>query len=92
METVFTPVQSLSGGALIGLAAVALMLLRGRILGATGILAGALLPASRYDWTWRVMMLVGLFAGLSPRSFAATGTFMLTTGLTVYVMRHILGA
>jgi|TARA_R110000850_G_scaffold11172_11_gene38522 uncharacterized membrane protein YedE/YeeE len=143
METVFTPVQSLSGGALIGLAAVALMLLRGRILGATGILAGALLPASRYDWTWRVMMLVGMFAGpwvyfliagqlpeisvpastlllllggflvgigvtlgsgctsghgvcglarLSPRSFAATGTFMLTTGLTVYVMRHILGA
>jgi uncharacterized membrane protein YedE/YeeE len=30
-------------------------------------------------------------ARLSPRSIAATTTFMLTTGLTVYVIRHILG-
>lgn len=142
METAFTPIASLVGGVLIGLAAVALMLLRGRIMGATGILAGALRPASLYDWTWRVLLLVGMFAGpwviftatgalpdiqvpvstaalvvggfivgigvtigsgctsghgvcgmarLSPRSFAATGTFMLTTGVTVYVIRHVLG-
>ena len=30
-------------------------------------------------------------ARLSPRSFAATATFMLTTGLTVYVLRHVFG-
>jgi hypothetical protein len=30
-------------------------------MGATGILAGVLLPASRYDWVWRVMMLAGMF-------------------------------
>lgn len=31
-------------------------------------------------------------ARLSPRSIAATLIFMLTTGLTVYVIRHVLGA
>lgn len=31
-------------------------------------------------------------ARLSRRSFAATLTFMLTTGVTVYVIRHVLGA
>jgi hypothetical protein len=31
-------------------------------------------------------------ARLSPRSIAATLTFMLTTGATVYVVRHVLGA
>ena len=30
-------------------------------------------------------------ARLSPRSIVATATFMLTTGITVYVVRHILG-
>jgi uncharacterized membrane protein YedE/YeeE len=31
-------------------------------------------------------------ARLSPRSLVATVTFMLTTGITVYVIRHVLGA
>lgn len=141
METAFTPATSLAGGMLVGLAAVALMLLSGRIVGATSVLAGVLLPTSQYDWTWRVLLLVGMVAGprvyiaiagqmstivvsvsksllalggflvgigvtlgsgctsghgvcgiarLSPISVAATGTFMLATGLTVYVIRHIL--
>lgn len=30
-------------------------------------------------------------ARLSPRSIVATVTFMLTTGLTVYIVRHVLG-
>ncbi|TMV80425.1 YeeE/YedE family protein, partial [Thioclava sp. BHET1] len=40
--TAFTPWAALCGGALIGLAAVLLMALHGRILGATGILSGLL--------------------------------------------------
>jgi uncharacterized membrane protein YedE/YeeE len=143
METAFTPYASLMGGALIGLASVLLMLVRGRIFGATGILAGALLPTSRTDALWRMLLLAGMLTGpwaffaltgalpvidvpvsttmllvggfivgvgvtlgsgctsghgvcgmarLSPRSFVATGTFMLTTGITVYVIRHVLGA
>ncbi|MEP3944666.1 hypothetical protein [Ascidiaceihabitans sp.] len=62
METSFTPLASLAGGVLIGLAAVCPMLLRRRIMGATGILAGALWPASRSDWTWRAAMLAGMLA------------------------------
>ena len=42
IETLFTPWQSLSGGVLIGLASVLLMLTLGRIMGATGVLAGVL--------------------------------------------------
>lgn len=142
METAFTPIASLAGGLLIGLSAVLLMLLRGRIMGATGVLAGALLPASRTDWTWRVLLLIGMLCGpwiyltfsgalpaiqvpvstgmlliggflvgigvtlgsgctsghgvcgmarLSPRSIAATLTFMVTTGITVYLVRHVMG-
>ncbi len=30
-------------------------------------------------------------ARLSPRSFAATVTFMLTTAATVYIIRHVIG-
>ena len=142
MITTFTPIASLFGGALIGLAAVLLMLMLGRIMGATGILTGLFAPQSSQDWAWRAAVLLGMVSGpaayltltggfpavdvpvsipvmmaggflvgigvtygsgctsghgvcgmarLSPRSIAATATFMLTTGLTVYVMRHMIG-
>lgn len=142
IETAFTPFQSLAGGALIGLAAVLLMATLGRIMGATGILAGILQPSSMSDWSWRVAMLAGMVTGplavmlltgsmpavqvpvsmpmlmiggfivgvgvtfgsgctsghgvcgmarLSPRSIAATLTFMATTGITVFVIRHVIG-
>lgn len=60
METTFTPLASLAGGALIGLSAVMLMGLLGRIMGATGILAGALSSADSSDRSWRIMVLVGM--------------------------------
>lgn len=63
METTFTPLQSLGGGALIGLAAVLLMATVGRIMGATGILAGALQPSGLSDWTWRASVLAGMVSG-----------------------------
>ncbi|MBL4891666.1 MAG: YeeE/YedE family protein [Rhizobiaceae bacterium] len=143
METVFTPVQSLGGGALIGLSSVLLMLVFGRIMGATGILTGFFTPSSFSDWQWRAMVLAGMItaplvylattgefptvdvtvstpmllvggfivgigvtygagctsghgvcgmARFSPRSIAATITFMATTALSVYVVRHVIGA
>ena len=142
IETVFTPWQSLGGGVLIGTASVLLMLFLGRIMGATGILAGVIAPTSMADWSWRAAVLVGMISGpvavlllsgqmpqvqvpsstpmlvlggllvgigvtfgsgctsghgvcgmarLSVRSIAATATFMVTTGVTVYVIRHVLG-
>jgi uncharacterized protein len=57
----FTPLSGLSGGALIGLAAAALMLLTGRLAGVSGILGG-LLQASPADRGWRIAFVAGLIA------------------------------
>jgi len=143
IDTIFTPWQSLAGGALIGLASVLLMLTLGRILGATGILAGVLTPTTHPDTGWRLAVLAGMVTGplavlaltgqmpvvqvpvtlpmlliggflvgigvtygsgctsghgvcgmarLSRRSIAATATFMVTTAITVFIIRHVLGA
>lgn len=63
METAFTPWASLGGGALIGLAAVLLMGLHGRILGATGILSGLLRTGDPADWRLRAAIVVGMATG-----------------------------
>lgn len=63
IETAFTPWLSLAGGILIGVAAILLMLFAGRIMGATGVLAGLLQPASRQDFTWRAAVLAGMVSG-----------------------------
>lgn len=140
METSFTPIEALLGGSLIGIAAVALMALHGRVAGMTGILTGVIQPKG--DWDWRLAFLVGAIAApglillttgtslplqaelpswaiivggllvgvgvtfgggctsghgvcgiarLSMRSIIATITFMVTTFITVFVIRHLLG-
>ncbi|WP_071675600.1 YeeE/YedE family protein [Nioella nitratireducens] len=142
METEFTPLVSAFGGVLIGTASVLLMLFMGRIMGATGILAGLFSPASREDFYWRAAILAGMvsaplaylavmgqmpavqvpvstpmlliggfivgigvtfgsgctsghgvcgMARLSPRSITATISFMIGTGITVFVIRHVIG-
>ncbi|MGL4236162.1 YeeE/YedE family protein [Tabrizicola sp.] len=63
METEFTPWTSLGGGALIGLAAVLLMALHGRILGVTGILGGLMRFNDPPDWWLRAALVVGMAAG-----------------------------
>lgn len=64
LPTEFTPWASLVGGGLIGLSAVLVMLLFGRIAGISGIAVQALRPlASNFDaWAWRVAFLAGLVA------------------------------
>jgi uncharacterized protein len=57
----FTPWTSLLGGILLGIAAGALFLNSGRILGITGILEGLLTPKSE-DSPWRFAFLLGMFA------------------------------
>jgi uncharacterized membrane protein YedE/YeeE len=49
----------LMGGALIGLAASLLLLLNGRVLGITGIVAGIAGPDAR----WRVLLVAGMILG-----------------------------
>lgn len=56
--TEFTPLASLLGGAMIGLAAILLMAFHGRIAGMTGILSGLLPPLSN-DWAWRAAFIAG---------------------------------
>jgi uncharacterized membrane protein YedE/YeeE len=69
-ETEFTPWLSLSGGVLIGLAAILLMALHGRIAGMTGILTGVIPPVA-IDWAWRAAFLVGAVS--APALFTAAG-------------------
>ncbi|CAI5974692.1 unnamed protein product, partial [Closterium sp. NIES-64] len=57
---VFTPWSSLFGGVLIGVAATLHLLMSGRIMGASGIINGAISGAS--DWPFRVAFLVSMLA------------------------------
>ncbi|MCB9524835.1 MAG: YeeE/YedE family protein [Myxococcales bacterium] len=68
--TEFTPYSALLGGALIGLAATALLLFNGRIAGITGI-AGGLLGGRPGDRAWRVAFLAGLVLGGTGLALAA---------------------
>ena len=143
MATTFTPYLSLGGGILIGLATILLMWSLGKIMGATGILAGFISPTSFSDWSWRAALMAGMvsspliylafnaqwptiqvpistnmliigglivgigvtlgngctsghgicgIARFSPRSIVATIVFMVATALTVYIIRHVIGA
>jgi uncharacterized membrane protein YedE/YeeE len=68
--TDFTPIQSLTGGILIGLSAVLLMALHGRVAGMTGILSGVIPPVAT-DWPWRAAFLAG--AVVAPVIYLAGG-------------------
>jgi uncharacterized membrane protein YedE/YeeE len=141
MVTEFTPVASLVGGMLIGLAAVLMMIGNGRIAGVSGILASLVTLRPSSDLAWRAAFVIGILAGaalaasvgaydpgsvefpatgmiaavaglivgvgtsigggctsghgicglarLSPRSFAATGVFMLVAFVVVFMTRHL---
>lgn len=54
--------QSLLGGALIGLAAALLLLGGGRIAGVSGIVAGLLQPPSE-ETSWRALFVAGMVGG-----------------------------
>lgn len=58
----FTPLASLLGGALIGLAASLLLLADGRVAGISGIVGGLLAPTGG-DTAWRALFVAGLLLG-----------------------------
>jgi uncharacterized membrane protein YedE/YeeE len=88
--TEFTPLASLSGGVLIGLAAVLLMALNGRIAGVTGILAGVLPPAAP-GWTWRAAFLAGMvIAPLLVQLAAGPAPFSVPVPLAMLVAGGVL--
>jgi uncharacterized protein len=70
MLTEFTPILSTAGGVLIGLSAILLMWLNGRIAGMTGIVSGVIPPLA-VDWLWRAAFIVGAIA--APLTWLAFG-------------------
>lgn len=60
----FTPFSALAGGAMIGLAALALMAVKGRVMGISGILASLIRPDAEDSHGWRLAFVAG--ALLSP--------------------------
>ncbi len=60
--TEFTPVASLIGGIIIGIASLMLLLFQGRIAGISGIFGG-LLQFKAADTFWRLAFVVGLLSG-----------------------------
>jgi uncharacterized membrane protein YedE/YeeE len=68
--TDFTPLSAAIGGALIGMAAVLLMVLIGRISGISGIVGG-LLSTDAHDRSWRIAFLAGLV--MAPLAGSLTG-------------------
>lgn len=58
----FTPISSLIGGSIIGISAVLLMGLIGRIAGISGIFSGIIFGNTN-DKIWRVLFVLGLILG-----------------------------
>lgn len=64
MATTFTPIASLIGGGLIGIAVLVLYLTMGRIAGISGMIGATFRPGvSSEERTWRLTFLLGLGAG-----------------------------
>ena len=63
----FTPLASLVGGVMIGVAALLLMLAHGRVMGVSGVLGGILgglmAPSDKSDVSWRMLFVIGVLAG-----------------------------
>ena len=57
----FTPIPSLLGGMILGLAAALYVFLHGRILGISGIVSGLLRP-NMTDSAWRLSLVLGLIS------------------------------
>jgi uncharacterized protein len=93
VATGFTPLASLTGGALIGLSAVMLMALTGRIAGVSGIAARLLPPYEDAELAGRVAFVAGLIAApvvvllatgrLPLQSIRANTTILMVAGFLV---------
>ena len=66
-------ISALIGGALVGLAALALMGLNGRIAGVSGILDNAFTPVDG-NRAWRILFIVGIHSCFTLREFSPPRT------------------
>lgn len=90
METAFTPLSALVGGAMIGVSATLLLFLTGRIAGVSGILGGILGPLTVWDAVgWRVAFLVGLMLG--PAVYEAASGMPVTAPVSASIPTVVIG-
>ena len=87
-------VGGLAGGALIGLAAVLLLLLNGRIAGISGIAGALVTGSSAGDRLWRFAFVLGLVVGAGLYALLAGGLSLdlQARGWTVAVAGFLVGA
>ncbi len=79
------------GGMLIGLAAVLLLALNGRIAGVSGILSGAVTARDRFERSWRLLFLLGLIIGPAfYRLFFGPLVMQIQTGLATLMAAGLL--
>ena len=83
----FTPLSALAGGLLIGIAAAWLLLVDGRVLGASGLLGGLIPPQRSGDWSWRAMALAGLVVSpVAARFLFGTAPPAIESGVPVLIV------
>lgn len=88
--TNFTPLTSLIGGLIIGMAVAVFALFGGRIAGVSGILGGLLRPRSG-ELGWRIAFIGGMIASpLLYRMFAALPTVRIDAGWPILVVSGLL--
>ena len=87
----FTPLSASLGGALIGLSAVMLMGLNGRIAGISGVFSGTVF-AEAGDKLWRVLFVLGLIGAPALYAFARGETlaFEITSNTALIVIGGLL--
>ena len=81
----FTPVSGLIGGLLIGLSAVLMILLNGKIAGISGIVAG-LLNRKGSEVGWRAVFIAGLLLGAFIYMLATGGALPVNIQASLPVM------
>ncbi|EJB5268849.1 YeeE/YedE family protein [Vibrio vulnificus] len=89
--TFVVPWESLAGGILLGISALTMLLVNGKVAGISGILTGLLTPKSR-DFAWRLMFVIGMVSGgvLAVTFGAASASVALPTSGVLIAMAGLL--
>ena len=75
--------ESIIGGAILGLAASLFLLFSGRVTGVSGITAG-ILKSQCTDRTWRLLFVIGLLSGGMIYQYARPQVFQIISRATIY--------
>ena len=74
----FTPEMSFLGGTLIGLAALIVMFVNGRVMGLSGILNKLISSAYSFEFAWRITFIIGIILAPTILYFITGNTIQFT--------------